>query len=270
MKESNAYILGTERQELYRLGLQHQVWTSEAQHGWSLADFSAGQTLLDLGCGPGFCTKELAFIAGQTGKVIGIDKSAQYINYLKEVATLHSLNIEGIHSDFNNMQLQPDSIDGMYCRWALAWLPNPEVILEKVKKALKTKGKMVIHEYYDWSTHQTEPRKNGLAKAIAAALKSFKDSDGEIDIGRKLPSILEAMDMEIINVRMMTKLARPKDIAWHWPKSFYETYFPKLVEYNYLNEQEVAIALREMNELEQLKEATLFCPSMVEVIAEKK
>jgi hypothetical protein len=36
-QEENAYILGTDEQELYRLGLQHQVWASEAQKGWNLA-----------------------------------------------------------------------------------------------------------------------------------------------------------------------------------------------------------------------------------------
>ena len=63
LAESKAYILGTDSEELFRLGVQHQVWAEEAQKGWRLANFSAGQTLLDLGCGPGYCTKELAFIS---------------------------------------------------------------------------------------------------------------------------------------------------------------------------------------------------------------
>ena len=83
-QEKNAYILGTDKDELYRLGLQHQVWASEAQRGWNLAQFSSGQTILDLGCGPGFCTKELAFITGPDGKTIGIDRSESYIEYLNK------------------------------------------------------------------------------------------------------------------------------------------------------------------------------------------
>ena len=54
MQEENAYILGTDAQELHRLGVQHQVWSEEALHGWRLAQFRAGHTLLDLGSGPGF------------------------------------------------------------------------------------------------------------------------------------------------------------------------------------------------------------------------
>ncbi|NND63403.1 MAG: SAM-dependent methyltransferase, partial [Flavobacteriaceae bacterium] len=44
MKENNAYILGTDTEELHRLGIQHQVWAEEAQHGWNLAQFKAGET----------------------------------------------------------------------------------------------------------------------------------------------------------------------------------------------------------------------------------
>ena len=143
MKDNNAYILGTDKEELHRLGLQHQVWASEAQKGWENAGFTAGQTLLDLGCGPGFCTKEMAFVVGHTGKVIGIDRSEHFIKFLDAINSQYGLNIETQHADFNDMRLEDNSLDGMYCRWAMAWIPNVKDILGKVKKALKPGGKMV-------------------------------------------------------------------------------------------------------------------------------
>ena len=45
---------------------------------------------------------------------------------------------------------------------------------------------MVIHEYYFWTSHRTQPEKPALKKAIGAALQSFKDSDSEIDVGKYL------------------------------------------------------------------------------------
>ncbi len=268
-RETNEYILGTDNMELFRLGLQHQVWASEAQTGWKNADFTAGQTLLDLGSGPGFCSKELAFITGPTGKVIAIDRSAHYIDYVQDIASKHNLNIEGIVADFDDMQLAASSLDGMYCRWAMAWIKNPKEILAKVQTALKPGAKMVLHEYYDWSTHQLEPTKPNLKKSIAACFKSFKEQEGDIDVGRHLPSILKSLGMKIVSLRPMVKLARPGDFTWHWPKSFYHTYFPRLVEMAYLTEAEKTAALQEMDELEQIPETTLFCPSLIEVVAEK-
>ncbi len=268
-KEKNAYILGTDQEELFRLGVQHQVWASEAQEGWRLADFKAGQTLLDLGCGPGFCTKELAYIAGTTGKLIGVDKSEFYIDHLNKVAELQYLNIETIVADFDTVELPTASIDGMFCRWALAWYSKPKEVLSKVYDALRPGGRMVIHEYYDWATHQIEPAVPALSKAIAAALKSFKDSESEVDIGRTLPALLEDLGMRVVSIRPMAKMTTPGDMTWSWPKSFYQSYFPRLVDSGYLTKEELEEAMEGLKELEAAKGASLFCPMMVEVIAEK-
>ena len=268
-KESNAYILGTETAELHRLGLQHQVWAGEAIRGWELAGFTAGQTLLDLGCGPGFCTTELAYIAGESGSVIGVDKSELYIDFLDQVVRQFSLNIETQCADFNDMQLQNDSLDGVYSRWAFAWVTNPREIVSKLYKALKIGGVVVTHEYFDWSTLQTEPHMPALAKGIAAALQSLRDQNGIIDIGRNLPVYFKEAGFEIVSTRPMTKMATPKQFTWQWPKSFFNIYLPKLVEAGYLSSQEVAAALREFNELDDKPGATIFTPTMREVIARK-
>mgnify|MGYP003639537317 CR=1 FL=1 len=269
MAEKNAYILGTDAQELHRLGIQHQVWASEAHTGWKLANFNAGQTLLDLGSGPGFCSKELAYLTGSSGKVIAIDKSPSYIDHIQKIAVLDKLNIEAICTDFNEMELAPNSLDGMYCRWALAWVPNPKEVLAKVIDALKPGGKIVMHEYYDWSTHQTEPPLPNLSKAIKAAYQSLENSEGELNIGRYIPSILNEMDMTVTGYRLMSKLATPKSFDWQWPKSFYESYFPRLAEIGLLTEKEVDSALKDLLKLENTDGSSICCPLMLEIIAEK-
>ena len=62
MQENDAYILGTDQEELDRLKIQHQVWRSEAERGWKLANFKSGKILLDLGCGPGYCSIGYVFL----------------------------------------------------------------------------------------------------------------------------------------------------------------------------------------------------------------
>ncbi len=269
MREKNAYIFGTDADELYRLGVQHQVWASEAQKSWELAGFKAGQTLLDLGCGPGFCTKELAFIAGHSGKVIGVDKSAHFIDFLNGLRKRYQLNIETVQANFDAMHLEQNSLDGAFCRWALAWIPNPKDILLKVRDALKPGGRIVLHEYYDWTTHQTEPKLPALSKAISVCLQSLRDQAGEIDIGRYLPRIFDEIGMKVIGIRVMAKLAKPDELTWQWPKTFYYNYLPKLVEMGYLTNEEVKAALADLDRIEKLPGSTLCCPLMVEVIAER-
>jgi ubiquinone/menaquinone biosynthesis C-methylase UbiE len=269
-QKEDAYILGTKIDELHRLGLQHQVWSVEASKGWELAGFTVGHTLLDLGCGPGFCTTELAYIAGREGKVIGVDKSASFIKYLEQINRHYNLNIELQCTDFNDMKLHDSSLDGVYVRWALAWISNPIDIINKIHKALVPGGVIVAHEYFNWSTFKTEPFKPALAKAITAALQSFKDQQGSIDIGRKLPGIFNKAGFEIINTRPMTKTATPDEFVWQWPKSFINIYFPGLVMAGYLTNLELKSALQEFEELESESNAIIFCPQMIEVIAKKK
>lgn len=268
-KENNAYILGTERAEMHRLGFQHQVWASEARQGWKNAGFTYGDTILDLGCGPGFCTRELAFMVGPDGKAIGIDKSPSFIKFLEEEANLHGLDIKVLCSDFDNMELETNSLDGVYCRWAMAWIPNVEEIITKLHGYLKPGGTMVFHEYYDWSTLQTEPSLPNLKDCISGALASFHASPGNIDIGRRLPEILESNKMDVTSVRPMTKLARPQDLEWNWPRTFFQLYFPKVAEMGFLTTEKVGMGLQELDQLGQMPGATILCPLMVEVIGTK-
>lgn len=269
MKEENAYILGTDTAELKRLGLQHQVWCKEAQDAYHNAGFTDGQTILDLGCGPGFATRELAFIVGDKGKVIGVDKSQAYIDHLERNAQQNGLNIQGICSDFADLQLEPSSLDGVYCRWALAWFPNPNEIIHKLMHALKPGGRLLFQEYYDWSTHQTQPSYPGLKYAISQSLKSFKDQEGDIDVGRYLPKMLSDAGCKILTTKPLLKMTPGNDFTWQWPKSFYHLYFPKLVEMGLLTEDECQQAFEDIKHLEHDAGATFCSPLVIEVLAEK-
>ena len=263
------YILGADDEELNRLHLQHEVWLSEAEHGWTLANFKAGQTILDLGSGPGYCSVELSKIVRNKGKIICIDKSKHFIDYLNQVKKLKQLPIKPVLSSFDNFDYGINTLDGLYCRWALAWISNPKEILEKISKALVPQGKMVIQEYYDWSTHQTKPEMPALKYAIAKALESFKNTDSEIDIGAYIPKILTELGLEICSIRLMSKIAKPDSKVWGWPTTFYNSYFPRLKSMGFITNHEEEQAYRDIKTLSKLPYATICCPLMVEVIAQK-
>jgi len=75
--------------------------------------------------------------------------------------------------------------------------------------------------------------------------------------------------MKVTHIRPMLKMATPEDLTWQWPKTFYHSYFPRLVAAGYLSQEEVTLALEELTQLENTPGATLCCPLMVEVIAQK-
>ena len=86
------YVLGTHSAELQRLGRQHTFWRQECRSGLQRAGFGAGDRLLDLGCGPGFCSLELAELVGPSGQVLGLDLSPVYIEHLQQLAHQQNLS----------------------------------------------------------------------------------------------------------------------------------------------------------------------------------
>src|SRR4051812_47686652 len=74
------YVLGTHDEEIERLGLQHNVWRPRALAAWQRAGFTTGQTLIDVGCGPGYATLDLAELVGRDGHVIAVDRSRRFLD----------------------------------------------------------------------------------------------------------------------------------------------------------------------------------------------
>ena len=83
MGKDKDYILGTHDEEILRLGLQHRVWRPKVLDVWRRAGFTVSQTILDVGCGPGYASLDLAEIVSPAGKVFAIDRSRRFLDALE-------------------------------------------------------------------------------------------------------------------------------------------------------------------------------------------
>ena len=68
---------------------------------------------------------------------ISVDKSSHYIQYIENNLQNKYPQIIPICTSFEDLNLKPDSIDHMFCRWSLAWVQNPNKIISKIKNYLK-------------------------------------------------------------------------------------------------------------------------------------
>ncbi|MFT5971205.1 MAG: ubiquinone/menaquinone biosynthesis C-methylase UbiE [Flavobacteriales bacterium] len=267
--EEKAYILGTEEAELHRLGIQHMTWAKEAFDGWEFAGFKNGDALLDLGSGPGFASRDLAYITGNKGSVTAVDLSEKYLKFIHKIAEHHHLNIKTVHTDFNDLTLEKNSLDGAYCRWALAWPEHPEYITQKVIDALKPGACFVAQEYNNWMELHTQPYMPNIQRGLELIFESFKTSGGNINIGARLGQIFEAQGLEVVRMRPLNKCVRPNSIAWNWPKSFMLLYLPKLVESGQFSQSEMEEVVDEFLILENTPGAFFYTPPMMEIIGKK-
>ena len=63
-KAENDYVLGTNDEELDRLGLQHRVWRPVVTECWQRVGITHGWRVIDVGAGPGYATADLGEIVG--------------------------------------------------------------------------------------------------------------------------------------------------------------------------------------------------------------
>ena len=160
MSNDRDYVLGTHDEEIERLGLQHRVWRPRASDAWRRAGFTTGQTLLDLGCGPGYATLDLAGIVGPFGRVIGIDRSRRFLEAGAVRAHAQGIqHIEWHEQDLDEVDLPRADADGAWSRWVYAFVRDPRALLARAAAVLRPGGVMVLYEYADYRAWRLSPRR---------------------------------------------------------------------------------------------------------------
>src|SRR3954469_16356234 len=192
MTSEKDYVLGTHEKELARLGLQHRVWRPRALDAWQKAGFSVGQTLLDVGCGPGYATIDLAEIVGPAGRVVAIDRSRRFLDHLEAERDKRGLShIETIEAELDDATLPTLDADGAWARWVFAFVQDPKRLLSQVAGALAPGGTLVMHEYFDYGSWRFAPRLPELERFVQIVMETWRASGGEPDIALEIPSWLD-------------------------------------------------------------------------------
>lgn len=264
------YLLGTQDDELVRLGLQHRIWSAQAFALWERAGFGAAARLLDLGCGPGYATLDLASLVGPRGHVLAIDESPRFVRRVQAVAqALGMANIEAREGDATRLDLPEDSLDGAYIRWVLCFLKEPEKAVAGVARALRAGGRVAISDYFNYHTMSLAPRGPALNRVLEAVVKSWNDSGGDLDIAARLPQILADAGLRVREIQPIVRVARPGSSLWQWPTTFFHGYVPKLVQMGYLTPNEQEAFEREWREWSANPNAFFSTPPVYDIIAEK-
>ncbi len=270
MAGEKEYVLGTDADELARLGFQHRLWSEQAYALWERAGFRPGQTILDVGCGPGFATLDLAQLIGNTGRVIGVDASDRFIGYLKSQITARGMtNVDVRVGDVQKLELPPASVDAAYARWVMCFVPDPDAVVAGVARALKPGGVFTIQDYFNYTAISLAPKSAAFDRVIAAVSKSWKQHGGDDDIVGRLPAILANNGFTVREIKPILRVGRPGDIVWHWPTTFFRNYIPKLVEMGFLTKDDQRAYDEEWETRTRDPNSFFMTPPVWDVVAEK-
>ena len=240
MSEPDEYLLGTDAGELRRLGFQHQVWIREAADAWERGGFAPGHHILDLGCGPGYATLDLARLVAP-GRVRAVDVSARFVDELRRrAAALRVENVDGEVQDVEALELPGAAFDGAYARWVLCFLRDPAAVVARVARALRPGARFVVQDYAHYAALQLAPADPAFRTVVDAVVRSWREGGGDPDVGARLPRMMEDAGLRVVSVTPLARIARPGDALWEWPRTFFDNFLPVLVENGYLVEEERA------------------------------
>jgi SAM-dependent methyltransferase len=131
-----------------------------------LAGVQPGSRVIDIAAGYGEPSLSAARKAGQEGKVVATDISAEMLAYGRERAEAAGLeNIEFVEADAISLDFPADSFDAALSRWGIIFDPDGEGAAERVRGFLKSGGRMAIAS---WGTPEQVPM-------LAIAMKTAMD-----------------------------------------------------------------------------------------------
>lgn len=264
------YILGTHEEELARLGLQHRVWRPVVLDCWQRVGITTGKRVLDVGAGPGFGTIDLAEIVGPRGKVVALERSANFIRALKESCRAARIaNVEIHQLDLMTDDLPKGDYDFSWCRWVLSFVSDAALLIGKLAGALRSGSVAIFHEYGHYETWRFFPRLPMQEKFREHVIATWRESGGTPDGAACLAQLLAENNFTIRSARPHIFCVRPGDYMWQWPATFIEIYLARLIEWGRINEQFAREVCAELAGAEKNPNALMLTPLVLEIVAEK-
>lgn len=128
-------------------------------------DATAGESLIDIGCGCGHTTLELARRVGPEGSVTGVDISHPMLEVARHRATLApDLPIRFREADVQSADLGEAGFDAAFSRFGVMFFSDPSMAFANLHRALKPGGRLA---FVCWRPFADNP---WMGAPLAAAL----------------------------------------------------------------------------------------------------
>ncbi|HVA09395.1 MAG TPA: methyltransferase domain-containing protein [Acidimicrobiales bacterium] len=232
--------------------LRSHTWrTAENSAAYLLPHLRPGLSLLDIGCGPGTITVDLARRVAP-GPVIGIDAAPEVL----EQARAHAAESGGSGVDFETgdvyaLRFPDGTFDVVHAHQVLQHLTDPVAALSEMRRVVRPGGVVAARDG-DYGAFTWAPADPMLARWVQLYLEVTEHNGHRARIGPSLLALAHAAGFEDVTVSSSTwTFADPDTRSW-WGGLWADR-----VRYTRLAEQAVAYGLSTPEELEEIAQAFL-------------
>ncbi len=164
------------------------------------AELREGQTVVDYGCGPGGLAVELARRVGSTGKVVGLDINADFLERTHARAAEEDVaeRIETRLVSDDTLPVESQAVDRVICKNVLEYVPEPQSTIDEFHRILRPGG--IAHATdSDWGAVMFEPARERFAQIMEAASVAFRTPL----IGRSLYGMFRRAGFSDVKVQVL-------------------------------------------------------------------
>jgi SAM-dependent methyltransferase len=192
----------------------HRWRTAENSAGYLLPRLSPAARVLDVGCGPGTITVDLAERVPQ-GEVIGIDAAGQVLELARQEADRRGrTNVRFETGDVYRLAFADATFDVVHAHQVLQHLSDPVGALVEMRRVCRPGG-LVAARDGDYGGMLWFPEDPGLAEWRTLYQRVARALGGEPDAGRRLLSWAQAAGFAVIEASGSSWCyAMPGDRTW--------------------------------------------------------
>jgi ubiquinone/menaquinone biosynthesis C-methylase UbiE len=132
-----------------------------------------GARVLDVACGTGVFGRLSAHVVGPVGRVVGIDPSAIAVATARRIDPTSIVDWQ--HWDDDGLPFEDGTFDVVACQHALHRFPDPDVIVEEMRRVLAPGGRLGITT---WGPIEENP---AFAAQLDATVNAGLDGSGVVD-----------------------------------------------------------------------------------------
>jgi ubiquinone/menaquinone biosynthesis C-methylase UbiE len=192
-------------------------------HTWRTAANSAAYLLgvlkphmrvLDIGCGPGTITADLAALVPD-GHVTGVDRAAAVLEQARATAEGRGLrNVDFAVADVHALDYPDDTFCVVHAHQVLQHVGDPVRALREMRRVVRPGGYIAVRDS-DYAAMTWYPASTGMDEWLALYRRVARANGGEPDAGRRLKSLaLRAGLTDITATSSTWTFSTPQERAW--------------------------------------------------------